>query len=247
MSRPFNQSAIENASRWFALVPGEIRTGDGFQDAGRSLWAFMAGRSGSASFASGIRRTRDFNQPNKTPRSAFMMLYSSWHGDWNVSDAFLRACLASLDTGLAAMSGLVGPWHLQSLGRGECLGFAYLQSANQSPHSATRALAILGDPTLGNYFTSPVSGLKVSMTESERRLNWSLPELKEIEGVYVYRLDQDQDRYMLLDRLSTGMTQWTLPEDMPRRQRFMVRVARWIHSSSGVFAHLSPGVTVVVD
>ena len=87
----------------------------------------------------------------------------------------------------------------------------------------------------------------MSMTESERRLNWSLPELKEIEGVYVYRLDQDQDRYMLLDRLSTGMTQWTLPEDMPRRQRFMVRVARWIHSSSGVFAHLSPGVTVVVD
>ena len=247
MNLSFNKSAIGNASKWYGHVPGKIRTGDGFLDAGRSLWAFMAGRSGSASFASGVRRTRDFNEPDKSPRSAFLVLYSSWHGDWNVQDAFLRACLAPANGGLAAMSDLVGPWHLQSLGRGECLGFAYLQSANQRPKNATRALAIMGDPTLGNYFTSPVNELKMSLADTTRQLSWRLPKLNEPEGVYVYRFERDQNRYVLLDRLSATTNHWTLPEDTPRGQRFMVRVAQWIHSASGVFAHLSPGVTVVVD
>ena len=246
MSQFFNKTAIGNASQWYGHIPGNVRKGDGFLDEGRSLWAFMAGRSGSASFASGIRRTHDFNHPDKGPRAAFLMLYSSWHGDWNVDDGFLRACLAAPDAGLASMSALVGPWHLGSLGRGECLGYGYLQSANQSPRRATRALAILGDPTLGNFFTPSVSDVKMRLVDTSRQLNWTLPQLSQEEGIYVYRFDKDLDRYVLLSRLPPQSTHWTMPGETPNGERFMVRIGQWIDSASGVFAHLSRGVPLTV-
>lgn len=247
MNFSFNKTAIINASRWYGHIPGKVRKGDGFLGEERSLWAFMAGRSGSASFASGVRRTRDFNQRDKGPRSAFLMLYSSWHGDWNVDDAFLRACLASPEGGLAAMSALVGPWHLQSLGRGECLAYGYLQSANQRPQSATRALAVLGDPTLGNYFTSAVLGLKMSLAGTSRQLNWSLPILSNVEGIYVYKFELDQSKCVVLDSLAPQVTHWTMPEETPVGAKFMVRIGEWKQSASGVFAHLSQGVPFTVE
>lgn len=249
---PRNQSmsvhkpAIMNAAKWYGHVPGPVRIGDGFIEDSRPSWAFMGGYSGSASFASGVRRTRDFNRPEKASHAAFLMFHSSWHGDWNLPDAFLRACLTTPEAGLASFSMLVGPWWLGDLGRGECLGYGYLRSSNQRPVSATRALAIMGDPTLRIFVTSPVSGLVLKMAGDTRQLTWKNPRITNLEGVYLYYFDNDLERYETITRLEPTLEYWNLPDHIPSQTRLMIRVGQWIHTGSGTFNSLSHGVEHLV-
>jgi len=238
--------AIMNAANWYGHVPGPIRMGDGFIEDSAPLWSFMGGQSGSASFANGVRRTRDFNRPEKAPHAAFMMFYSSWHGDWNLPDSFLRACLTTPESGLASFSMLVGPWRLGDLGRGESLGYSYLQSANQRPVPATRALAIMGDPTLRMFVTSPVAELDLLQTGQTRQLTWKNPRIRDFEGIYVYHFDNELQRFETLTRLDPSLEHWNLPDQIPSQTRLMIRVGQWIHSGSGSFVSLSHGVESLV-
>lgn len=242
-----HKPAIMNAANWYGHVPGPIRIGDGFTEESRPSWSFMGGYSGSDSFASGVRRTRDFNRPENAPHAAFLMFYSSWHGDWNLPDAFLRACLTTPKAGLASFSMLVGPWHLGDLGRGECLGYGYLQSANQQTLPASRALAIMGDPTLRIFVTSPVSELAMKKAGDTRKLSWINPAIPHLEGIYLYHFDNELHRYQLFMRLEPSLEYWNLPDHIPSQTRLMIRAGQWIHSGSGTFTSLSHGVEYTVQ
>ncbi|MDG1893000.1 MAG: hypothetical protein P8L18_16980 [Verrucomicrobiota bacterium] len=243
MNKPFYRTAIGNASTWFGHVPGPIRKGHGFHPEEKALWAFMAGRSGSASFADARWRTRDFNHRSKVPHAAFLMFYSSWHGDWNLKDAFLRGCLASPTGGLATMSMMSGPWFLVDMGRGACLGDAFLSSANQDTRRCSRALAILGDPTLSNYVTPPIRSLSLQENRESRHLTWSVPnDIEDIEGIYIYAFDSELKRFEFIERLVSESALWNIPRLPSAGTRWMVLIGQWIHSGSGSFVNLSHGV-----
>ena len=112
-------------------------------------------------------------RPEPTGRIAFYVLYGSYFGDFNKYDDFMRATIATPNSGLAAIWGL-SRWALDSMSLGDTLGSCLVRSANALGNNQ-RELAIMGDPTLrlpatpapGNLVlapTQPVLGQSVTLT-----------------------------------------------------------------------------------
>ena len=176
-SRRIERNAFRNAAALFGRSNHAIVEKDCFQLSRPVKWGFLGGFGGPSSFGSGRYRTEAINQVGMSPQVAFLMLYGSWSGDWNLNNSFTKAVLVAPETGLVVMSAVHGQWYLSSLALGEPLAKTYLETAGEVARGGriARSLAILGDATLRMDVVTPVGSLSGREEPRGLRLTWSDP------------------------------------------------------------------------
>ncbi|MBZ0136905.1 MAG: fibronectin type III domain-containing protein [Planctomycetes bacterium] len=209
--------------------------------AGDYLWAYGCG-AGSYTSAAGVGSTTDF--ANNAVRVAFTALFGSYHGDWNYSNAFMRAPLASGRGLTCAWSGRPW-WYFHSMAIGEPIGMSFMESINDPPLSGFANngvhVGLMGDPTLRLHYVAPASAPGASQAGGAVTVAWTAS-ADAVDGYHVYRAAALGGPYT---RLTTAPVTTTSFDDTsaPAGQVWYLVRATMLHSTpSGSFHNLATGV-----
>jgi hypothetical protein len=240
-----DRNAFQNSTALFGSDSRELLEEDCFLISRPVKWGFIAGYGGRQSLGSGRYQTRMLNEPEFGPKAAFLMLYSSWSGDWNLRDSFTKSMLVKPETGLAVMSSLHGQWMLGALALGEPLASAYLETAEERERggSVARSMSILGDVTLRMDVVPPVDHLSGVTTEDWVQLTWASGVATENElGFYIYRSASKNGPYRRVSGESPVMAKIFVDRESRGNESFyMVRRAAVQSTPAGRYVNLSQG------
>jgi len=209
------------------------------------LWSFGGG-SGSFTSANDIGTTQDF--VNDSLRNIFTLLCGSYFGDWDNSDNFLRAPLASAGWTLTSCWAGNPPFTLHRMAMGEPIGGSLqrTQNATESDYYPGPQLvhtALMGDPSLRLHPVKPPTNLQATTVGQAVNLTWDTSVGESISHYTVSRFDSTQLDFVLLDNqvISTNFHDASPPSGS---QTYMVRAVKWETSGSGSYWNLSLGATV---
>jgi hypothetical protein len=202
------------------------------------LFAFGAG-GGDRDKADGVGSTKDSAAMN--PKAVFFLLHGSYFGDWNTTDNFLRAALASDGYGLVSIWSSLPHWYFHHLAMGETFGFAtrLVQNnregvyRNDPDYSIGQAhISMMGDPTLRLFIVPP----PLNVRAVDGRIEWDSED--EVEGYNVYRADN-------FEKVNDGLIKRTSFE--VENGTYLVKAVALQRTGSGTFWNLSQGVVVQVE
>ena len=201
---------------------------------------------GNYTSASGIGSTADFvSTPN---RGAFTLLFGSYFGDWDTTDSFLRAPLASGWT-LASMWAGRPQWTLHPLGLGETIGACAKTSQNDLVIAglATGRMvhaALMGDPTLRQHVVAPPSGVVVTDQWPQALITWNASGAAQVVGYHIYRASAPLGPFTLLNPAPLASTAFLDTAPLVGSSTYMVRAVRLETTPSGSYWNLSQGAFV---
>jgi hypothetical protein len=208
------------------------------------LWAYGCG-GGWYQGASGVGSTSDFAA--NASQAVFTMLFGSYHGDWDVSDNFLRAPLAGAGLGLTDAWAGRPAWHFHHMGMGETIGYsARLTQNNTFLYTAgfgagSIHIALMGDPTLRMHPVSPPSGLLASPSGSQVALQWTAsPE--PVLGYHVYRSISTDGPFERRSGALVTAASFTDSGVTPGTYTYMVRSVKRETGSGGSYFNPSQGI-----
>ncbi|HEY6170753.1 MAG TPA: T9SS type A sorting domain-containing protein, partial [Candidatus Kapabacteria bacterium] len=217
------------------------------------LWAYGTG-GGNNEGAGGVGSTSDF--ATRGSKAIFTMLFGSYFGDWNTSNNFLRAPLAS-EYGLSCAWSGRPYWHFFPMGLGQSLGYcarltqnntgSYLVSGFPTPGSAAPNsvhIALMGDPTLRLYPVMPPSNMTTTTNTSANSatLGWDHSTDPNFDGYQIYRSSSKEGAYKLLATVGKQTKTYTDIYPLDSINYYFVHTYRLETSPSGSYYNLSPGV-----
>ena len=128
------------------------------------LWAYGCG-GGNYTGAGGVGSTSNFAATDT--KTAFTFLFGSYFGDWDVSNNFLRAPLATTTYGLTCAWAGRPAWYVHHMAMGETIGYAARVTQNNSGtyfygYGPEIHVALMGDPTLRMYVVAPPTNVAVA-------------------------------------------------------------------------------------
>ncbi|MDB6039337.1 MAG: hypothetical protein JWM99_3178 [Verrucomicrobiales bacterium] len=215
------------------------------------LWSYGCG-GGSTDKADGVGSTADFAATDV--KSVFLMLHGSYFGDWDVTDNFLRAAIATPTYSLAAIWTGLPHWFMHHMGLGETLGYSTLVSQNNNNQlyknrynfSAGQVhVALLGDPTLRMDVVAPPGNITARVSAS-LQLNWDSPP-DSVYGYNVYHATSPSGPFSKLNSgyvLGNSFTQRSIS---PGQHTFMIRAVKLQTSPSGSYYNLSQGAFLTIN
>ncbi|MEO1260061.1 MAG: T9SS type A sorting domain-containing protein [Bacteroidota bacterium] len=209
------------------------------------LWSYGCG-GGTHQSADGIGSTTDF--ANDTLQNIFTMLLGSQFGDWDNTNNFLRAPLASPSWTLTNCWAGNPPYTFHKMAMGEPIGYGLLATQNATeddyyPGPALVHTSLMGDPTLRLHPVKMPADLVLYTTDNKVELNWQAPENEEVVGFYIYRKDSISNEFIRLHEEPVTDTFYTdqIPPD--GFHTYMVRTLKLEQSGSGTYFNLSLGIT----
>jgi hypothetical protein len=213
------------------------------------LWSYGCG-GGSYNSASGIGTTANIAASNL--QGVFTMLFGSYFGDWDVSNSFLRAPLAS---GKVLTNVWSGRPHFQfhHMGLGENIGYSLKLTQNNpnndyfaSPTGITGKWihnALMGDPTLRNAVVAPVATVVATKVGYNCNISWSAASQTNVIGYHVYMKNDSNTHYVRINALPIIGTTYTdnclLFKGI---YTYMVRAIVLENTPSGTYYNLSEGI-----
>jgi len=247
---PFGANAWQNFGP--LLGSAQVSAGDWF-GTNDYLWGYGAG-PGWFTGASGVGNTIDF--ATNQSRVVFAMLFGSYFGDWDSEDNFLRAPLCSSDSAGESSYGLAAAWtgfpfwFFHHMALGNTIGYSTKVTQNNFDKYASLIhlqeihIALMGDPSLRMHVVSPVSTGSVNRGTSPMSVQWTAPSPTPsgFIGYYVYRAATPLGPFSLAGSTPVSGTSYTLPNNEPANQTYMVRVAVLESTPSGTYTNLSEGV-----
>jgi hypothetical protein len=244
------------ASGWRNFAPffgssqiTEIGTNKFFSTAGSQgfLWSYIAsGGDPDYTDCYFLGSTSDFASTDV--RSAFLMVFGSYFGDWDATNDFLRAPLCTSTYCLATMWAGRPHWFLHPMALGETLGFCTRLTQNNSgiyePTNFSREvhISLLGDPTLRMHVVKPPSNFSATTQNGFVKLFWSASPDSNLQGYHVYRSLWPLGPF---DRLTTNViTETNFTDVVPGGGAFtyLVRAVKLESSSSGTYFNASQGI-----
>jgi hypothetical protein len=219
------------------------------------LWSYGTGPGDFVS-AGGISSTTNFAKDSL--RTVFTMLFGSWFGDWNSTNNYLRAPLASKGPILTDCWSGRPQWQFHHMAMGENIGYSTLLNFNEygtfsDPTNYFRSslisdyrlrmihVALMGDPSLRMHMIIPPGKLTLSNNKLVVTVNWTASSDSGIAGYYVYRssgLNQPFTR--ISPNIVTGTT-FTDNNALHHKNFYMVRAVKLQVSASGSYYNLSAG------
>jgi hypothetical protein len=207
------------------------------------LWAYGCG-GGSFTGAGGIGSTSNFASTDT--RVAFTFLFGSYFGDWDVSNDFLRAPLATRTYGLTCAWAGRPAWYVHHMAMGETIGYGARVTQNNSGtyfygYGPSVHIALMGDPTLRLTPVAPVSNLTVNPGIRTAALSWTVsPE--PVDGYHVYRSPNPGGPFSRVTSSPLGGTSFTDSGVPGGPWTYMVRAVTSETSASGSYGNASQGV-----
>ena len=228
----FGATNTFTASDWFPTLSSQSY-----------LWGYGCG-GGTPTSGGGIGSTSDFAAND--PQVVFTMLFGSWFGDWDSSDNFLRAPLATPTYTLTCAWAGRPYWEFHHMALGETIGFSTrVTQNNSSTYSANIMLqsvhiALMGDPTLRLHAVAPPVGLTVATNGSGGvGLRWN-PSPDAVAGYHVYRAATTAGPFTRLNSALLTATNYTDP--LVSSNVYMVRAVKLEVSASGSYSNASQGI-----
>ncbi len=209
------------------------------------LWSYGCG-SGSHISAEGIGTTQDF--ANFELNTVFTMLFGSQFGDWDNSNNFLRAPLAS---GLTLTNCWAGspPWTFHHMSLGAPIGTSVLATQNSRSNGGVYLdngpqlvhVALMGDPTLRMHMAIAPASAFAAMEGESVRINWNPAGGLNIEGYNIYRSADQFGDYELLNDTPVDATTYLDTPPSNALYYYLIRTVVLETSASGTYLNLSPG------
>lgn len=239
----------------------EAPSGNWWTQAAANAYLMANGNGGGSYETCGsVGATVDFGR--RPFRAAFVSLFGSYFGDWDVTNNFMKAPLAGNATGDGL--GLCCFWagrptfFMHSMSMGETLGFSIRQSMNSQfsavsnpiytpinfPGGGTH-LGLMGDPTLRMHVVEPPRNLMATSASGSVTLAWSASAEPNVLGYHVYRSNSADGPFVRLSPspLATPLyTDSTVSAGSP--YTYMVRTLKMENSPGGTYENLSQGEMV---
>ena len=212
------------------------------------LWSYGCG-AGTYISAGGIGSTSNFQSSNV--KSVFTMLFGSYFGDWDNSNNFLRAPLASNSSILTNCWAGRPNWFFHAMGLGECIGFsAYAQIKTPGIYFPSNYGSdfvhneLLGDPTLKMYMYDPPHNIVLTNTvPAIANVSWSPSNDAGVTGYYIYRTSSLSTPFILLNATPVITLSYLDNSASLGKNIYMIRAVKTQSTiSSGTFSNLSAGV-----
>src|SRR5512140_2171470 len=152
------------------------------------LWAYGCG-GGNYTGAGGVGSTSNFAATDT--KTAFTFLFGSYFGDWDVSNNFLRAPLATTSYGLTCAWAGRPAWAVHHMAMGETIGYAARVSQNNSGtyfygYGPEIHVALMGDPTLRMHVVAPPTNAAAVGGVGTATISWTAS-ADTVAGYHVYR------------------------------------------------------------
>jgi hypothetical protein len=211
------------------------------------LWAYGTG-GGWDQGATGIGNTSDF--ASQGSKAIFTMLFGSYFGDWNTSNNFLRAPLAT-EYGLSCAWSGRPYWHFYPMGMGEGLGYCARKTQNNAGDLAYNSsatgvhIALMGDPTLKLYPVMPPAGLLTigsDVAGNKAMLGWEASQDPNYDGYIVFRRNKETDPYKQIAVIPKSQTFFHDLYPLDSINHYFVHTYRLEVSPSGSYYNLSQGI-----
>ena len=207
------------------------------------LWAYGCG-GGNFQGAGGVGSTSDFAATDT--KTAFTFLFGSYFGDWDVSNDFLRAPLATTTYGLTCAWAGRPAWHVHHMAMGETIGYAARLTQNNSGtyfygYGPEVHVALMGDPTLRMHVVAPVSNVTATAGAGSAAIAWTAsPDT--VAGYHVYRGSGAGGPFTRLTPALVAGTSFTDTAAPGGSTTYLVRAVRLETSASGSYWNASTGV-----
>lgn len=183
-------------------------------------------------------------------RAVFTMLFGSFFGDWDNTNNFLRAPLATTSFGLTSVWAGFPHWFFQHMGLGETIGFGtrlsqnsadlYGSFINRFPQGVY--MALMGDPSLRLHPVRPAANLSANLSVRNVNLNWTASTDSNLSGYHIYRALNPNGPFTRLSGAPVVATNFTHSNITPGTYIYMVRTLKREVSASGSYFNLSQGI-----
>jgi hypothetical protein len=206
------------------------------------LWAYGCG-GGSYTGAGGVGSTSNFAATDT--KTAFTFLFGSYFGDWDVSNNFLRAPLATTSYGLTCAWAGRPAWVVHHMAMGETIGYAARLSQNNSGtyfygYGPEIHIALMGDPTLRMHVVAPPASVTVSAGTGTATISWTAS-ADAVAGYHVYRAATGAGPFTRLTPslvTATSFVDTAAPGGSPT---YLVRAVKLESNPSGSYWNASTG------
>ena len=240
------------SSGWCAFAPmfgasniNEVGGGATFSTLSSQSYLFTYGCGpGTVNTCQGVGQTSDF--ANNDPQTVFTMFFGSYFGDFDKSDNFLRAPLATPSYTLTSCWSGRPHWYLHRMAMGDIIGNSAILTQNNSGtywpgKSGSRGtdIALMGDPTLRLHPVIPPSNFTASAGSSGNNLSWNASSDSAIAGYHVYRASSSAGQFSRLTGSPINATSFV---DSTGNYTYMVRAIKLELCNSGSYFNPSQGV-----
>jgi len=223
------------------------------------LWAYGCG-AGSPSSVSYLGTYGPYNDlysfdvVDQDAKAVFVMAFGSWIGNWDGTDNFMRAFLATPSLGLTCCMAGQPHWFVHHMGLGETIGYGTRLSMNNSTlyqsesNLFTRAvyISLMGDPTLRMDTVSPAGTLNAVATDGGVTLNW-LASADTVLGYHIYRSASPSGPFARLTGPLVIANTFTDTSASAHTYTYMVRSVTLQTTPSGSYYNASQGAFATVD
>jgi hypothetical protein len=215
------------------------------------LFAYACG-GGDWEKADGVGTTANF--VNGDPKAIFYMLHGSWFGDWDNTDNFLRAAIATPTYGLVSIWTSLPHWYFHPMAVGETVGYAtrltqnnhngvYRNSVDLS--NGQTHISMMGDPTLRAFPLAPPSNLRLAVTD-KLTFSWN-PSFQQVSGYQLYIANSYDGPFERATRGPLSPTSLTISTPPTGHYVFMLRAVAPQTTGSGSFNNFSQGIFLEAD
>jgi hypothetical protein len=180
------------------------------------------------------------------------MLFGSYFGDWNVTNNFLRAPLASKGMTLTDCWSGRPEWVYHHMALGANIGYSAWISQNDYTNYFRTVLlpadnqyrlvtpALMGDPTLRMHIVAPPAKIWLAATKAGATVKWNKSADAQM-GYYVYRTNGLSKAWTRLNSSMATDTTYTDNTGGKGLYYYMVKAIKLQSSASGTYVNSSEG------
>lgn len=236
----------------------EAPSGNWWTHAAANTYLMANGNGGGSYETCGtVGNTADFGR--RPFKAAFVSLFGSYFGDWDVTNNFMKAPLAGNATGDGL--GLCCFWagrptfFMHHMAMGETLGYAFRTSVNSQfssfsnpvytpinfPGGGTH-LGLMGDPSLRMHIVEPPRNLVATSSGGSVSLAWSPSTEPGLIGYHVYRGSSPAGPFARLTTNALASPSYADATGSPGTSyTYLVRTLKLESSPGGTYENLSQG------